>query len=63
MEVTEEDGEGKEGWIKISEEKFPDGLMNRKSAGDMLERLLAAANVGFPSSSPCFTGGCSHRAF
>ncbi|KAI9637110.1 mitochondrial ribosomal subunit protein-domain-containing protein [Dioszegia hungarica] len=44
MEVTEEDGEGKEGWIKISEEKFPDGLMNRKSAGDMLERLLAAAN-------------------
>lgn len=46
-----EDGEGKEGWVKISEEKYPDGLMNRKSAADMLERLTEFANVSLDDSS------------
>lgn len=35
---------GKDGWIKISEEKFPDARMNRRSLSDTLERLVAAAN-------------------
>ena len=37
--------EHKEGWIKISEERFQSARMNRKSASDMLERLVEAANV------------------
>jgi len=37
---------GKEGWIKISEDRFPSARMNRKSCSDMLEKLVDAANVG-----------------
>ena len=36
---------GKEGWVKISEERFREPRMNRKSASDILERLVEAANV------------------
>jgi small subunit ribosomal protein S35 len=36
---------GKEGWLKISEARFEEARMNRKSASDMLDRLIAAANV------------------
>lgn len=36
---------GREGWVKISEERFRNPRMNRKSASDMLERLVEAANV------------------
>jgi len=35
---------GREGWVKISEDRFSEPKMNRKSASDMLERLVAAAN-------------------
>jgi small subunit ribosomal protein S35 len=42
---AEVDGEGRDGWVKISEERFLDGRMNRKSVSDMLERLVQAANV------------------
>jgi len=34
---------GKEGWVKISEDRFADARMNRKSASDMLDRLVEAA--------------------
>jgi small subunit ribosomal protein S35 len=37
--------ESKEGYIKIAEDRFPDGRMNRKAVSDMLERLVTAANV------------------
>jgi hypothetical protein len=40
-----EQGEGKDGWVKIAEERFPDARMNRKSVSDMLQRLVQAANV------------------
>ncbi|KLT41892.1 hypothetical protein CC85DRAFT_246772 [Cutaneotrichosporon oleaginosum] len=33
-----------DGWFKISEARYPAIRMNRKSASDMLERLVAAAN-------------------
>lgn len=33
------------GYVKISEDRYPAGRMNRKSVSDMLERLVAAANV------------------
>ncbi|EIW70084.1 hypothetical protein TREMEDRAFT_29420 [Tremella mesenterica DSM 1558] len=36
--------EGKEGWIKISEDRFESINMNRKSTLDMLEKLVDAAN-------------------
>ena len=39
---------GREGWVKISEERFKNPSMNRKSASDMLERLVEAANVSGP---------------
>lgn len=39
---------GKHGWIKMSEETFPDSRMNRRKLGDTLERLVTAANVSFP---------------
>lgn len=38
-------GDAAEGSVKISEERFPDGRMNRVSVVEMLERLVAAANV------------------
>jgi hypothetical protein len=44
-EGSAEQGEGKDGWVKIAEERFPDGRMNRKSVSDMLQRLVQAANV------------------
>lgn len=37
--------DGKLGFIKIAEERYPASRMNRKSVSDMLERLVAAANV------------------
>lgn len=37
--------EGKDGWIKITESRFEEMRMNRKSASDMLDRLVSAANV------------------
>lgn len=42
------------GWIKISEERFGDARMNRKSVSDMLERLVGAAKVSHlgPISEP-----------
>ncbi|KAK1923165.1 mitochondrial ribosomal subunit protein-domain-containing protein [Papiliotrema laurentii] len=43
---------GKEGWLKISEARFEEARMNRKSASDMLDRLIAAAN---DSTSPITT--------
>lgn len=43
-EMLPDTGAGEQGWIKISEESFPQLRMNRKSASDMLERLVAAAN-------------------
>lgn len=43
---------GKHGWIKMSEETFPDARMNRRRLGDTLERLVAAANVCSPLSIP-----------
>lgn len=38
------EGVGAEGYVKISEETYATMRMNRKSASDMLERLVAAAN-------------------
>lgn len=38
-------GEGKDGWITIGEDRFQEMRMNRKSASDMLDRLIEAANV------------------
>ncbi|ORY31276.1 mitochondrial ribosomal subunit protein-domain-containing protein [Naematelia encephala] len=35
---------GREGWIKISEATYPSARMNRKSASDILDRLIATAN-------------------
>ena len=54
---------GKEGWFKISEDRFKDGRMNRKSASDMLEKLVEAANVRFTflpfvCVSPIYHGQC-----
>jgi len=42
-----EKAEGKDGWIKIAEERFPDARTNRWNVGNMLEKLVEAANVGF----------------
>lgn len=44
-EHATEGSEGKEGWIKIAEERFPDARTNRWSVGQMLEKLVEAANV------------------
>jgi small subunit ribosomal protein S35 len=44
-DATSANDEGKEGWIKIAEERFKEGVTNRRSAGEMLERLVEAANV------------------
>lgn len=33
------------GWFKMSEESFPDGRMNRKWLSDVLEKVVAEANV------------------
>lgn len=38
------EGAGAEGYVKISEETYATMRMNRKSASDMLERLVEAAN-------------------
>ncbi|KAL7420819.1 37S ribosomal protein S24, mitochondrial [Cryptotrichosporon argae] len=43
-EAEADGGEGRDGWIKIAEERFRDARMNRKSVSDMLERLVEAAN-------------------
>lgn len=43
--VAEEDKLGKDGYIKIAEERYPEPNMNRKSLNDMLVRLVEAANV------------------
>ena len=43
-----EESIGREGWIKISEERFKNPRMNRKSSSDILERLVEAANVSLP---------------
>lgn len=51
FEDTKDDGEGKEGWVKISEETWKEGRMNRKSASDILERLVNAANVSLSWAS------------
>ncbi|KAL1412630.1 37S ribosomal protein S24, mitochondrial [Vanrija albida] len=39
-----EDKLGKDGWVKIAEERLPLGRMNRKSVSDMLDKLVEAAN-------------------
>ena len=41
----------KDGWIKISEERFPDARTNRWNVGSMLEKLVEAANVSLPARS------------
>lgn len=46
---AEEDKLGKEGYVKISEDRYPEARMNRKSVSDMLERLVEAANVSATS--------------
>lgn len=49
------DKNGKEGYVKIAEERFPAARMNRKSASDMLERLVEAANdpkSALPADAP-----------
>lgn len=51
-EAEPEQGEGKDGWVKIAEERFPDARMNRKSVSDMLQRLVQAANVSEWASGP-----------
>lgn len=33
------------GFVKIAEERYPEARMNRKAVNDILERLVAAANV------------------
>lgn len=43
-EIHAADANGVNGYVKISEERFPQRRMNRKSASDMLERLVDAAN-------------------
>lgn len=49
FEAAAEGGEksdsSKDGWIKISEERFPDARTNRWNVGSMLEKLVEAANV------------------
>lgn len=49
FEASAEGGEksdsSKDGWIKISEERFPDARTNRWNVGSMLEKLVEAANV------------------
>jgi hypothetical protein len=49
FEASAEGGEKsdsrKDGWIKISEERFPDARTNRWNVGSMLEKLVEAANV------------------
>lgn len=51
FEASAEEGEksdmNKEGWIKISEERFPDARTNRWNVGNMLEKLVKAANVSY----------------
>ncbi|WWD20786.1 hypothetical protein CI109_105263 [Kwoniella shandongensis] len=44
LPTEEKDGEGKEGWVKISEERFSNGAQNRRSVSDILDRLVEAAN-------------------
>lgn len=44
---------GREGWVKISEERFRNPRMNRKSASDILEKLVEAADVSHLSSRHC----------
>lgn len=54
-EGAEGEGIGKDGYVKISEETYATMRMNRKSASDMLERLVAAANdknSALPADTP-----------
>lgn len=44
LEAEPVGGAGKDGYFKLSEETYETVRMNRKSASDMLERLVAAAN-------------------
>jgi small subunit ribosomal protein S35 len=46
---------GREGWLKIAEERFGNGRMNRKGLSDILERLVEAANVSEVIARGC---GC-----
>ena len=39
------DPKNEHGYVKIAEDRFPDGRMNRKAVSDTLERLVEAANV------------------
>lgn len=45
-------GGSNDGWIKISEERFPDARTNRWNVGQTLEKLVEAANV----SRRCIAG-------
>lgn len=50
-DASKAEGEGsKDGWIKISEERFPDARTNRWNVGSMLEKLVGAANVSYHPS-------------
>ncbi|OWZ67173.1 hypothetical protein AYX14_05784 [Cryptococcus neoformans] len=42
--IKDESNDGENGWIKISEERFESARQNRRSASDILERLVNAAN-------------------
>ncbi|KAK8850604.1 hypothetical protein IAR55_004523 [Kwoniella newhampshirensis] len=44
LSESDEAGEGKEGWVKISEERFANASQNRRSVSDILDRLVEAAN-------------------
>ncbi len=48
-------GVGKEGWLKLSEDRFEEPMMNQKSLSDTLDRLIAAANVSclFVNDADC----------
>lgn len=52
-QTTVQGSEDKEGWIKIAEERFPDARTNRWNVGQMLEKLVEAANVGQTSRNFC----------
>jgi small subunit ribosomal protein S35 len=55
FEASSEGGDksdsSKDGWIKISEERFPDARTNRWNVGSMLEKLVEAANVSSSTRS------------
>ncbi|WVQ86133.1 hypothetical protein IAT38_008301 [Cryptococcus sp. DSM 104549] len=41
---ADESVDGKEGWVKISEERFENSVQNRRAASDILDRLVEAAS-------------------